>query len=551
MDETLSDSAPAPQRPGNSPPGADDETLASGQVPRGPASPTAGSAIAFKPKERNLSGAQLGEYHLVRKIAEGGMGEVYEAMQLKLDRRVAVKLLSEELSREQEFLTRFEREAKSAAALNHPNVVQVYDYGCAEGQYYFVMELVDGVDLSMHVKEHGKLPIPDALAYFEQAVNALKFAARNSIIHRDIKPANLMLTREGIVKVSDLGLAKKLTDDSDVTMTGVGMGSPHFLAPEQADDAAHVDHRADIYALGVTLLYLLTGKRPFEGASNFSVVLAHANKPLPAGFELGTPLPEEIERFIKRMTAKLPAARYQDYDELLADLQRVKAGHRPTVNWGAILRDPRNLQRLAIAAVVILIAALAVPMMLPDKRPDDVTRSGAGTVQRVNQPSGQPDDRNHFGDPDPPGKKGKAVGVGGNLRLPFPPPPPKNHTPLKDGPLPEMMAEADRFAAENKDDFIGIIDRYWQLAERARGTPVGAEAQRKMDNAALTHELKSHEMIEKLQAQMETLLKQGKPQDAFEVWLAFPQGWRNREIDEEIGRILNRLMPPNFEPRRR
>ena len=205
-------------------------------------------------------------------------------------RPAAIKLLSEELSREPEFLARFEREAKSAAALNHPNVVQVYDYGQAEGQYFFVMELVDGTDLSIYVKEHGKLPIATALDYCEQAVKALKFAASHAIIHRDVKPANLMLTRDGLLKVSDLGLAKKLTDDSEVTMTGVGMGSPHFLAPEQADDAAHVDHRADIYALGVTLLYLLTGKRPFEGASNFSVVLAHANKPLPTGIELGTAL---------------------------------------------------------------------------------------------------------------------------------------------------------------------------------------------------------------------------------------------------------------------
>jgi len=552
MDETVSDSQPTSNRSAQNPPGAEDETLASGQMPRG--APTAGSALAFKAKERDLSGAQLGEYQLVRKIAVGGMGEVYEGVQLKLDRRVAVKLLSEELSREQEFLARFEREAKSAAALNHPNVVQVYDYGCAEGQYYFVMELVDGTDLSIHVKEHGKLPIPDALNYFEQAVNALKFAARHAIIHRDIKPANLMLTRDGTVKVSDLGLAKKLTDDSDVTMTGVGMGSPHFLAPEQADDAAHVDHRADIYALGVTLLYLLTGKRPFEGASNFSVVLAHANKPLPTGFELGTPLPEEIERFIKRMTAKRPEGRYQDYDELLADLQRVKAGHRPTVNWGQVLRDPRNLQRLAIAAVVVLIAALAVPMMLPDKQPP-AGPAGQGAAPGLAQSSEPPDDRagrNRFGDPNAPGKKAKGSGGGGgNLLLPFPPPPPKDHRPLKDAPLPEMMAEADRYAAEKKDDFIGIIDRYWQIADQAPGTPVGVEARRKMDNAALAHELKSHELVEKLQAQMEALLKQNKPQEAFEVWLAYPQNWRNRETDEEISRILSQSMPPNFEPRRR
>lgn len=559
MDETISDSAPAPRRPANSPPGADDETLASGQMPRGPATPTAGSALAFKPKERDLSGAQLGEYQLVRKIAVGGMGEVYEGVQLKLDRRVAVKLLSEELSREQEFLARFEREAKSAAALNHPNVVQVYDYGCADGQYYFVMELVDGTDLSVFVKEHGKLPIADALAYFEQAVNALKFAARNSIIHRDIKPANLMLTREGVVKVSDLGLAKKLTDDSDVTMTGVGMGSPHFLAPEQADDAAHVDHRADIYALGVTLLYLLTGKRPFEGASNFSVVLAHANKPLPTGFELGTPLPEEIERFIKRMTAKLPAARYQDYDELLADLQRVKAGHRPTVNWGAILRDPKNLQRLAIAAVVILIAALAVPMMLPDKKPaaSQPPVSKVGETPPPRSPPGQePDDfegRPRLSSADPAGKAKQMKGKGGRqggLPVPLPAPGPPERSLIKDGPIPQMLAEADRYAAQNKDQLKAIIDRYWQVQRKAEGTQWEAEAQRKSDNAILAHQFATHDVIEKLQAEMEACLQKGSPQEAYDVWRKFPLALQTPETDEQIANILQRFMPPQFQPKR-
>ncbi len=542
--------AGSPPPPAPAPFDPDEATLPSS--PRNAGAADSGSAaMKLRSKERNLSGAQLGEYKLLRKIAEGGMGEVYEGVQLKLDRRVAVKLLSEELSREPEFLARFEREAKSAAALNHPNVVQVYDYGSADGQFYFVMELVDGVDLSIHVKEHGKLPIATALGFFEQAVNALKFAASKAIIHRDVKPANLMLTRDGQVKVADLGLAKKLTDDSDVTMTGVGMGSPHFLAPEQADDASHVDHRADIYSLGVTLLFLLTGKRPYEGASNFSVVLAHANKPLPTGVDLGTPLPDELERFIKRMTAKHPAARYQDYGELLADLQRVKTGQRPTVNWGQLLRDPRNLQRVAIVAVVLLIAALAVPMMLPDKKPA-ATPVSPGVKLPLGQPLEQPDNREappRFGASEPPGQKGKGPGVGGRLRLPMSPPPAKNPYPLKPGPLPEMMAEADRFAAENKDELIGIVDRYQQISDRARGTPVGAEAQRKLDNAVLTHEIKSHELMEKLQAQMEALLKQNKPQEAFDVWRAYPQSWRMRETDEEIGRLLNQRMPANFQPK--
>ena len=540
----MSEPSPSPAPAASSP---DEVTLPSRPRDAGAPGSSASAALKFRSTERDLAGTQLGEYKLLRKLAEGGMGEVYEGVQLKLDRRVAVKLLSEEVSREPEFLARFEREAKSAAALNHPNIVQVYDYGCAEGQYYFVMELVDGVDLSIHVKEHGKLPIATALDYFEQAVGALKFAVRHAIIHRDVKPANLMLTSDGRVKVADLGLAKKLTDDSDVTLTGVGMGSPHFLAPEQADDASRVDHRADIYSLGVTLLFLLTGKRPYEGASNFSVVLAHANKPLPTGVELGTPLPEELERFIKRMTTKHPAARYQNYEELLADLQRVKAGQRPAVNWGQILRDPRNLQRLAITAVVLLLAALAVPLLLPDKKPADARPAPQGI-----QPPEHPDDRElrpRLGGGAPGGKSADGLG-GSGLHLPFPPPPAKNHTPLKDGPLPAMMAEADRFAAENKEQFIAIVDRYWQIAERARGTPVGDEAQRKMDNAMLTLEVKSHELIEKLQAQMLALLKQGKPQEAYEVWLAFPQGWRNREVDQDILRLLNQSMPPNFQPKR-
>ena len=179
-----------------------------------PASSSSSPSVTFRSKERDLSGTQLGEFRLTRKIAVGGMGEVYEAVQLKLDRRVAVKVLSEELEREDEFLARFEREAKSAAALNHPNVVQVYDYGTAGGHFYFVMELVDGVDLSAHVKEHGKLPIPIALGFFEQAVNALKFAARHAIIHRD---APVELELHGLVNFAhaadgDLAREPKLAE---------------------------------------------------------------------------------------------------------------------------------------------------------------------------------------------------------------------------------------------------------------------------------------------------------------------------------------------------
>src|SRR5262245_33149454 len=155
----------------------------------------------------DYSGRTLGGYQLVRLIAEGGMGVVYEAVQLNLARRVAVKILNEELARRPEFVQRFQREAKAAAALNHPNMVQVHDFCQTEGVCFLVMEYVEGQDLSEYVEEHGKLGVHQSLDLIEQAAHALKAASEKAIIHRDIKPSNLMLTREGRVKVSDLGLA--------------------------------------------------------------------------------------------------------------------------------------------------------------------------------------------------------------------------------------------------------------------------------------------------------------------------------------------------------
>lgn len=546
--------------------GGDGETLLRDTAQPGGSSGSA--AMKFRPPVRDLSGSQLGQYRLVRKIAEGGMGEVYEGVQLKLDRPVAVKLLAEQLAREPEFLARFEREAKSAAALNHPNIVQVYDFGCAAGQYYFVMELVEGQDLSLHVKAHGKLPIPVALEYFEQAVLALQFAARHAIIHRDVKPANLMLTRDGRVKVADLGLAKKLTDDSEVTLTGVGMGSPHFLAPEQADDAAHVDHRADIYSLGVTLLFLLTGKRPYDGASNFSVVLAHANKPLPTGFELGTPLPDEIERFIKRMTAKAPEGRYQIYEELLADLQRVKAGHGPRVAWGQLLQHSKAARFAGLGIVAVLVLVFVGPRWGSDRKslpvesetPPAQVGQPNERLQRTEPPPPLPTERPLPGPGERPGfsdpmEKGKGKGgpamkgMGGGLRPPWPRRPEPDRHPLRDAPIPQMLAEADAYAAANKEEFVEIIHRYGQIEEKASGTPWQKEVERRFDQAQQKLETAAGAYIKQTEARMEPLLQAGKFDEAYQLWRDFPLRFQTMETDQEVLQLLRRRLPPDFVPR--
>ena len=306
-------------------------------------------------EDTNLSGTTLGGYRLIRKIARGGMGQVYEALQTTLDRKVAVKILTDELAHRPEFLRRFEREAKAAAALNHPNLVQVHDFGEADGRLFLVMEYVEGQDLAVRVRETGKMPVAEALEVIGQAALALRAAHQKSIIHRDIKPANLLRTRDGTIKVSDLGLAKVLTEQTpDLTITSAGMGSPHFMAPEQAHGTRPVDHRADMYSLGITLFYLLTGRFAYEGTTPYSIVLAHANTPLPSPADFGIELPAAVEAFLERLTAKQAEDRYQSYDALLADLELVKQGLPPATQSRQGGLSARLKSLLAIVLMLVL-----------------------------------------------------------------------------------------------------------------------------------------------------------------------------------------------------
>ncbi len=292
-------------------------------------------AHSIKVEEPGRAGLTLGDFKIVRSIAKGGMGEVYEAIQTSLDRRVALKVLDSKLANNESFIQRFEREAKAAASINHPGLVQVYHFGKEGDVYFLVMEYIDGQDLSKITPtlKDKRFPRNEAIRIVKDVAESLREALSFRIIHRDIKPANILLTSKGRVKVSDLGLAKNVDDDVELTQTGVGIGSPHFIAPEQADDARNVDHRADIYSLGITLLYLITGKRPYEGTSAFSVVLAHANKKLPTCEDLGLELDsnDQIEQVIECMTRKDPAGRYQDYGLLIQHLTCLAQGL--PINW--------------------------------------------------------------------------------------------------------------------------------------------------------------------------------------------------------------------------
>ena len=267
------------------------------------------------------------------------MGAVYRGIQISLHRPVAIKLLPEALAKNQSFVERFHREARAAAALNHPNIIQVYDAGEQDGTHYFAMELVDGETLSNKVERDGPMHESEAVAVAMCVAAALQHAwTKAKLIHRDIKPDNLIVTSDGMVKVCDLGLAKCVGQDSNLTVSGTLMGTPHYIAPEQACGETEVDTRADIYSLGASLFFLVTGKPPFHADSSMAVMYKHVNEPLPDPRKLNPKLSNGIVRILKKMTAKEPAERYQDMLELYNDLERVYQGLAPI----GLVRTPES-----------------------------------------------------------------------------------------------------------------------------------------------------------------------------------------------------------------
>ena len=270
---------------------------------------------------------QLDEYRLLEKLGEGGMGAVYRALHTKLDRVVAVKVLSHKRMSRSDAVSRFEREMKAVGKLNHPNIVHAYDAGEDDETHYLVMEFVRGIDLRRLVKELGPLPVAEACEIMRQAASGLDHAYRHGLVHRDIKPSNLMLTHSGRVKILDLGLAllqDQHADESDLTTEGQLMGTIEYMAPEQGDNSHVVDTRADIYSLGATLYKLLAGRAPFSGKKYSSAVKkmrALVHDPVPSIQEKRPDVSDGLANVLHTMLAKSPEDRYarpRDVAELLA-----------------------------------------------------------------------------------------------------------------------------------------------------------------------------------------------------------------------------------------
>lgn len=285
------------------------------------------------PESRNktggdLSGRRLGDFQLLRRLGRGAMAEVYLAEQVRLKRRVAVKILKPELAGDRTYLQRFELEAQAAASLIHANIVQIYEVGCVDQLHYIAQEYVQGQNLRDYLARHGPPDLSHALSIMRQAASALAKAAEQGVVHRDIKPENIMLTAGGEVKVADFGLAR-LTHEgaaNDLTQVGMTLGTPLYMSPEQVEGRP-LDPRSDIYSFGVTCYQMLSGSPPFVGETALGVAVQHLKsrpKPLEA---IRPDLPPMLCRIVHRMLAKSPSERFESARELLRELRRLQIEH--------------------------------------------------------------------------------------------------------------------------------------------------------------------------------------------------------------------------------
>jgi serine/threonine-protein kinase len=325
-------------------------------------------ADAALPMER------FGDYKLLAKLGEGGMGAVYKAEEVLASRIVALKVLRKNLAGNKSFVERFEREAKLAGALNHPNIVTCHVAGMTHGIQFLAMEFVDGETLTARLKRNGgKLLEKEALSITRDIARGLAHAHVAGIVHRDIKPDNILLGKDGAVKLSDFGTAKSFLDEDSLSRTGQVIGTPNYISPEQVRADKNIDHRADLYSLGGTLYHVLTGRLPFHAPSVMQIMKAHLDEELENPQDVNPDLSDGAVQIVVKLMAKSPDKRYQSAKELVEDIDAVLGGATPSKaaigEHESSIRAPRRRKKkkaqaagcmgvLVIAAVVGLIVLL-------------------------------------------------------------------------------------------------------------------------------------------------------------------------------------------------
>lgn len=277
--------------------------------------------------EGNGQSLLLGDYVILDELGQGGMGAVLKARHTHLERTVAIKVLEPQFGQTPKALARFRREVKATSRLQHPNIVVAHDAGETDGKHYLVMEYIEGTNLRELVEEIGPLSAGQAVHCVLEAARGLEYAHVHGVVHRDVNPSNIVLDSNGVIRILDMGIARvESPDDEQSQLTAVGqiLGTVDYMAPEQALDAKSADPRADIYSLGVTLWYVLTGAVPYPADTMMGKLVAHQKEPIPSLPEACPQASPEVDQVFRRMLAKSPEERYQTMTDVITDLEQCR-----------------------------------------------------------------------------------------------------------------------------------------------------------------------------------------------------------------------------------
>lgn len=353
----------------------------------------------------SMIGSTVGNYQVVEMLGRGGMAEVYKAYHAELNVFRAIKFIRPEFVRSDDFRVRFQREARAIEQLDHPYIIRIYDFGVHEKMYYMVMQFVDGDNLKDLLAEQGPIEAEQALTWVTQIADALAYAHARDVIHRDIKPENIMLSTDGQVKLMDFGIAKLLNSDTQLTQTGVGIGTPAYMAPEQAT-AESVTASTDVYALSIVLFELLTGQQPFKADTPIAVIVKAINDPLPMPRAINPNIDQRIEAIIVKGTSKDPNNRYADANEFL---QALSNPNHPAVTDAATITtnsqaraseqttpESTSSNSMKIWLVLLLVTVIGAVYWFANEQPGAMPAKN-GTVaptetQKYAEPSGKRED---------------------------------------------------------------------------------------------------------------------------------------------------------------
>ena len=345
----------------------------------------------------NLTGQSIGRYHILEQLGEGGMATVYKAYDTRLERNVAVKVLRTDQfvpAQLQMVLQRFEREAKSLAKLSNPNIVNILDFGEHEGMPYLVMEYLPGGTLKQKLGQ--VIPWQQAIRTLLPVAHGLAYAHQHGVIHRDVKPANILLSESDAPVLTDFGIAKLLegTDGHTLTGSGVGIGTPEYMAPEQGIGASTIDNRADIYSLGIVLYEMVAGRKPYIADTPMAVVLKQMTDPLPRPTEFVPDLPEGVEHILLKALAKEPENRYPEMNSMIAAMENVLAKAQTVLKVPASINDdvkkdlatraklsPKIVMAVVGVSAVILAFVFGMPFVQKKFAPAPVAEATSTKVQ--------------------------------------------------------------------------------------------------------------------------------------------------------------------------